>query len=286
MNNLKNKTYFFHFFNLKYILLFLFGLINMNLFNERNVIKTSICLVAKQENRYIKEFVDYYMKLNVHKIFLYDNNDIDGEYFENILSNYIKLNLVEIINYRGRYKPQFNAYKHCYFIKNKDFNWVAFYDADEFLYIHLFTDINKFLSLYKFRKCSSILINWKYYGDNDKIYYEPKPLQERFTKPFYFKNFDKKNKYLYSAGKTFVRTGLNLTWKHFPHYLKNKQICRPNGKKLKNYLSPPQYSIAYIKHYATKSTEEFIERIIRGTVNSKDAYSKYIKFRIKRYYIF
>ena len=76
-------------------------MICMNFLNKNNI-KTAICLTAKQENRYIKEFIDYYKKLNINKIFLYDNNDINGEHFESILSNYIKLNLVEIINYRGK----------------------------------------------------------------------------------------------------------------------------------------------------------------------------------------
>ena len=80
-----------------------------------------------------------------------------------------------------------------------------------------------------------------------------------------------------------MRTGLNLSWAHFPHYLKNKPICRPNGRILKNYFSPPQYWSAYIKHYATKSTEEFIERLIRGTVHSKQN-SDYLKLKIKDYY--
>jgi hypothetical protein len=159
---------------------------------------------------------------------------------------------------------------------------MAFYDADEYLYMNLYKDINKFLSLSKFKKCSSILINWKYYGDNDNLYYVPKPLQERFTKPFYFNN--NMNQYLFSAGKTIVRSGLNLTWELFPHYLKNKPICRPNGRILRKYFSPPQYSCAYIKHFATKSTEEFIERIIKGTVNSNQSSSEFIMFRIKDYY--
>lgn len=243
----------------------------------------AICMIAKQENNYIKEFVDYYKKLKINKIFLYDNNDINGEHFEDILSNYIKFNFVEIIDYRGKYKPQFQAFNDCY-VKNDYFNWIAFYDADEYLYIQNYSNINKFLSLSQFKNCSSILINWKYYGDNDKLYYEQRPLQQRFTKPFYFNNYNNKNKYLYAAGKTIARSGLNLTWAHLPHYLENKPICRPNGEILENYFSPPQYSNAYIKHYATKSTEEFIGRIIRGAVLTKDTSKKYILDRIKNYY--
>ena len=89
---------------------------------------------------------------------------------------------------------------------------------------------------------------------------------------------------MYIAGKTIARGGLNLIWAHFPHYLKNKPICRPDGSILKNYNSKPQYSNAYIKHYATKSTEEFIKRILRGTVNSKDKKINYLEYRIKKYY--
>jgi hypothetical protein len=94
----------------------------------------------------IKEFVYYYKKLNINKIFLYDNNDLNGEHFEGLLSNYIKLNFIEIINYRGKYNPQFQAYNHCYTYYNKDFNYMAFFHADEYLYMNFHTDINKFLS--------------------------------------------------------------------------------------------------------------------------------------------
>ena len=151
-------------------------------------------------------------------------------------------------------------------------------------YVNDYKDINKFLSQFQFKNCSSILINWKYYGDNDNLYYEPLPLQKRFIKPFYFNKTNIKNIYFYVAGKTIARSGLNLTWAHFPHYLKNKPMCRPNGEILEDYFSPPQYSKAYIKHYATKSTEEFIDRIIRGAVLTKDTSKKFILDRIKNYY--
>ena len=66
--------------------------------------------------------------------------------------------------------------------------------------------------------------------------------------------------------------------------MKNKPICRPDGSIVKNYFSTPQFSIAFIKHFATKSTEEYIERLIRGAVLTKDNSIEYIKYRIKNYY--
>ena len=138
----------------------------------------------------------------------------------------------------------------------------------------------------RFLKCQSIIINWKYYGDNDKLCYDPKPVTQRFSKPFYFTEENKNyNKFLFSAAKTIVRGGLNITWQLFPHYLSNTINCRPDGKIINNYFSPPQYSIAYISHYTTKSTEEFAERLNRGDVILKID-DNYIKSRIFGYYFF
>ena len=244
-----------------------------------------LCTIGKEENKYIKEFINHYKNLQIKKIILYDNNDINGEKFHKILGNEIDNNFVKIINYRGFKLPQRKAINDCYKKNNKLYDWIAFYDIDEFLYIKDFTNINEFLSLARFKKCQSILINWKYFGDNDKLYYEPKLVSQRFTKPFYFNESRKNNKYMYSAAKTIVRGGLNIIWRHFPHYLKKIINCRPNGKIVTNYFSPPQYSIAYISHYITKSTEEFAEKLKRGDVYLNVS-CKYYKYRIYKYYFF
>lgn len=248
-------------------------------------LKVLLCTIAKKENKYIDEFVDFYRKLKFNKIIIYDNNNINDNSLEKILKKYMVNKFIKIIDYRGIERPQIKGLNECYKKYNKYYDWIAFFDVDEFLYIKNFTDINKFLLLNKFKKCQSIIINWKYYGDNNKLLYEKKHLSERFTIPFYFKdkNLIRKHKYYYSAAKSIVRGKLNLIWAHLPHYFKNTRNCRPNGKILKNYFSPPQYSVAYIKHYLTKSTEEFIERLKRGNVILKTN-NNYIRSRIKYYY--
>ena len=64
--------------------------------------KVCICAIGKEENRYIKEFVEHYKKLGVDKIFLYDNNKKKGERFESVISEYINEGFVKIYNYRGK----------------------------------------------------------------------------------------------------------------------------------------------------------------------------------------
>ena len=36
--------------------------------------KVALCCIGRLENRYIKEYVDFYLGIGVDKIFLYDNN--------------------------------------------------------------------------------------------------------------------------------------------------------------------------------------------------------------------
>ena len=116
-----------------------------------------LCTVAKEENKYIKEFVNHYKKLKIKKIIIYDNNDIEGENFNDILKDELKNNFVKIINYRGVERPQIKAFNDCYKRYNQKYDWIAFYDIDEFLHIINFTNINEFLSLPRFKKCQSIL---------------------------------------------------------------------------------------------------------------------------------
>ena len=94
-----------------------------------------ICSIGKNENLYIKEFVDYYKNLGIDKIFLYDNNDIEGETFDKILSDYIKNKFIEIIDVRGLSAIQIPIYNYCYRKNFELYNWIGFIDLDEYLYI-------------------------------------------------------------------------------------------------------------------------------------------------------
>jgi len=100
-------------------------------------IMISLCVIGKKENLYVKEFINHYKKLCYNHIFIYDNNDINEEKFEDVIQNENNQHFVSIINYRG-YKgkekhPQFDTYKDCYEKNNKNYEWLSFFDFDEFL---------------------------------------------------------------------------------------------------------------------------------------------------------
>jgi len=107
-------------------------------YNYSSKQKTSnicICSIGKNENLYVREFVEYYFNLGIDKIFIYDNNDINGEKFENVLMDFIQNNFVEIIDVRGLSSIQIPIYNYCYRKYNKFYDWIGFLDFDEFLFI-------------------------------------------------------------------------------------------------------------------------------------------------------
>ena len=85
-------------------------IMNLNLFN----IKVCICTLGKEENKYILEFIEHYKKIGVDKIYLYDNSNIDGEHFEEVIDKYIKSGFVEIVDFRGGRGIQTKIVNDCY----------------------------------------------------------------------------------------------------------------------------------------------------------------------------
>ena len=102
-----------------------------------------LCCIVKNENKYLKEYVEYYLNLGFDKIIIGDNNDILGEQVKDVVKESEK---VTIINVRGQKKIQCRFYEDCY-KKFKDVcDWMAFFDADEFLELNNHNNIKDFLS--------------------------------------------------------------------------------------------------------------------------------------------
>ena len=235
---------------------------------ELSKLKVCICTLGKDENRYIREFVEYYKNYGVDKIYLYDNNDINGEKFESVISQYINNKFVEIINWRGMNgkSTYYKIIDSCYQTHHNYYDWLIFYEIDEFIYLKKYQNIKLFLLNKKFNDCESIQLNWVHMSDNNNLFYENKTLNERF--PNVGKNIvkNKRNKICYV--KSIIRGHLkNIKIKH--NHLLNKKLKACNGfgekSKLKKIRSlNPDYKFNYIKHYYGKSVQEFVEKIYRG----------------------
>ena len=216
---------------------------------------------AKNEDDYILEWVNHYLNLGFDKIILADNND-DPEKLKSILSGFIKEKRVQIFPCNGLKK--FQLYIYNMFLAEGNYKWCAYFDCDEFLELNKHKDIKSFLNEIN-EDC--VLINWVVFGSNGKIYKEDGYVQRRFKLPVSQINFFKENFYV----KPIIRGGSNgfyLENTHCPCFTDNRRI-NIGGYFLTDYHShvfyPPRLKYAYIKHYYTKSFEEWVSnKVSRG----------------------
>ncbi len=228
-------------------------------------IRICICTVGKKENLYVREYVNYYKNLGVNKIFIYDNNDKNDEKFEVVLKDYIDIGFVEIFDYRGIVAAQIGAFENCRKNNYKIFDWLIFYDMDEFLYLRNFNKISDFLNQKKFNKCQSIQLNWFVHTDNNLLYYDNRSLMERFPEK------DKKWKGMKIGGTEVIKSILkgHLDVKIIDNHFLNFNLVSCDGfgniKSVQNIkTNESDHYYYYIDHYWSKSTEEFVNKILKG----------------------
>ena len=227
--------------------------------------RIALCCIAKLENDYIRHFVEYYKELYFDKIFLYDNNDPDGECFEEVIGDYIQDGFVEVIDFRGEKVAQLRAYQDCYDRHNREYDWIAFFDIDEFLTFEDNTiDIHNFLSQKKYSPFQVMHINWKIYGDNDLLDNDGRSVTERFEKPVMPINFKTRERPWNDHVKSLVRGGLRgVCWSATPHTVVSKyyKCCNSEGI-LVDINSPFQdidFKHVFLRHYRTKTIGEWVK---------------------------
>jgi hypothetical protein len=228
--------------------------------------KIAVCCIVKQENLYLRDWVKYYHDMGITKIVLYDNNDVNGEYPQQVIGDYIASGFVDYKNARGKYRHQIEAYNQCYKEYKHEFDWIGFLDIDEYWYLSPEYTIDTFFSEERLPNAYAVFINWLCYGDDNKIHYEPKPMQERFKTPTYPLDFaDKNGSVVNKVKKMFLKCSDKVDFTidevddvtfytdigEIKAYMANGEIYDYNKIT---------YDISVIKHYRTLTIEEFLYR--------------------------
>ena len=236
-------------------------------------LRVGLCVIGKNENLYAREFVEHYKKIGYDNIILYDNNDNNDkdDKFEDVINDYIKDGFVRIIDFKernGNERPLFVAYKDCYSKYNSEYDWLSFFDMDEFLELNeKYKNIKEFLNDKIFTICQAIKINWLFYINDNILYYENKTLRERMKKITYD---DLHSKHIKSTvrGNLYRNYWENIVNSHTSNL--NYTSCSSSGKIVESnspFIYPPDYTNAKLKHYYYKSFEEFCVKIKRGMIS-------------------
>lgn len=246
--------------------------------------KTLLCCIGRKENRYIREFVEYYKEIGFTHICLYDNNYEGEEHFEDVIGDYVDEEYVTLVDYRGQTSCQMRAYNECYIKYGNEYDWIAFFDCDEFLTFATteIKTISQALSDKRFDGFNMIYVNWKVYGDNGMVEDDGRPVLERFVVPL--KPFDKimpeTNVKINSYVKPIVRGGLKRVFFNSPHTPKTMdKCCNPSGKEVAVVRTTDEidYSYMYLRHFMTKTINEYIHKLKRGYPDLPPPDEKHIK---------
>ena len=228
----------------------------------------TVCLIAKNEEPYLLEWVAHYRLLGFDEIVVYENNSTDNS--QALLK---KLADASKITYRAwshgaREAPQITAYKDA--LAKARTEWMLFVDTDEFLVLHEDRNVRDFLKRFDKTDVTAIGLNWRVFGDSHlKIAETDRLVTERFTwasKPEFPVN---------GHIKSFIRVKAldDLVSVH---------ICRTTGRPvhasgkplhMKNWGISDEidFDVAQVNHYYTKTYAEYETKKQRGnaTVDEK-----------------
>lgn len=178
--------------------------------------KSILVAIAKDEDNYIDEWLEYNLKLGFDNILVFQNDwRYSGKYLENSQVIFKELDGLKKQN------PAYNDFIDSDF--SNQFDFAAFFDVDEFLFINDNIKINTFLE--KYVDYDSIFVNWRIFGDNG--------LEKVIDNNFSIKRFTKCGESLHSLGKHIVNLKKIKKTKHrfiHPHFIgfieKEKNSCK------------------------------------------------------------
>lgn len=211
-----------------------------------DTIKICLIAIAKNEEQFIDEWINYHLNLGFDHIIICDNNDINNPLnisnakveirdFRGIdfsKHGYSKSNSIQIDIYNEIIKDVQNKFEYC-----------GICDIDEF-FDFKGLNIQDFIS-YKLSDCDCVEIPWEVYDDNDLIFHIDKPVQELYPHI--------QNKIAFNWEKN------ECSWGKSIFKLNNK--VRVNCHKVLDVKSKIlNKKEAVVKHYRTRCLEDYIKQ--------------------------
>lgn len=250
---------------------------HFNYFKNRNIYLchhnfryyVSICLLIKDENSYLKEWLEHYDSIGVEHFYIFDNGSkipvkntiepIDNGKFIN------KCTIIPFSNYKKN--MQYECYEKCLSDYGEESRWIGFFDTDEFVDIGN-KNICDFLQSYENNFC--VWFPWEQYNANGHIVKSEKKMSEYFTQRVLdpFGLWGKVFLQPHLTAYMYVHLGyplddyervINVDYNdHLNNYSKMYNISRTR-------FLDDIYKYGKIRHYFTRSFEEWIEKINRGS---------------------
>lgn len=240
--------------------------------------KSGICAIAKNEEKYILEWIAHHIIAGFDSIVIYDNeSEVGLSGIISSLSHNIHIEVIYWPSIEG-ISPQLSAYNDYASKYSNSVDYTAFIDIDEFVFIKGNMKINEFLKRFD-DSSTAIAMNQLCFGSSG---------QEKYVKDLVISRFNHSSPISFEENnyfKTLVKTSAikNIPDCHwvetvYGNYVNsNNQMLMREGSH-KGMANNPAHESLILHHYILKSKEEFaIKRNRGGGVSStlKGRLSKY-----------
>ncbi|MCD2341317.1 glycosyltransferase family 2 protein [Ideonella azotifigens] len=230
--------------------------------NAANRASCTLCLIAKNEGRYLLEWVAYHRLLGFDRIVIYDNDSDDDT--AALLAPLQQHGLLErrLWSLGATESPQTTAYADA--LSRSETDWMLFIDADEFLVLHQHETVAEFLADHHADLgIGVVVVNWRLFGDNGLAIYDPRPVTERFQMAA-ADDFPVQHHV-----KSFVRVAAALPPAQIHLWRTRGRVVHASGLPMETMEMPGrsrriEFSVAQLNHYYGKTLEEYQHKAARG----------------------
>ncbi len=252
----------------------------------------SLCLLCKDENDYLEEWITYHKNIGIDHFYIYDHQSKIP--LATTCQKYIDEGILDVILWvAAGTRTQTGAYEDCCEKFKEDNRWIGFIDTDEFLVIKKpYNTIKKFMQQYE--NLGGLGINWLMFGSSHletkpesmlkgffmsakNDYHENKHIKTiinpklvtKFASPHHAHLIGTKpTKWYYNSSKiNKIMTKISRFFSlNFRKSFNNKSdIVNENFEEI-NYTeySVPSLNKCQINHYYTRSKQEFLKKQERG----------------------
>lgn len=220
------------------------------------------CLLTKDENQYLSEWLEWHFGIGIEHVYIYDNGS-KIPVSESIPEAY--RDAVTVVDFPPpREHTQAEAYADCLKQFGGETEWMAFLDTDEFLRSVDGTDIQTCLAEYS--EADAVLAKWLVYNADGQMENDGRPVRERFHKIVAYPCELPQCKSIVRAGRVAVMGAHGpIATRHSLWVVnENHERVRQGGGEL------PAEKIV-VDHYFTRSYAEWKEKMARGSCDPRYA---------------
>lgn len=223
--------------------------------------RTSICVIIKDEHLYLQEWIEYHLALGFDDIFLFE--DYESRPHDDIVSAYPQVHLTrmsEISPSRPSYFRQLWLFRYFVDRYKDQADWCLFTDIDEFLVFDEGYDLQRLVQEYDDAGAPGVALCWKIFNASGHITRPQGSVVESYHD--ICRQSDRN-------GGWDIKCLVNMqcvNGSDWQSIHKMRGCLRTDGVDPLCLANNRCYEKAWINHYYTKSWEDWVRRLQRGNM--------------------